>query len=721
VYAENEVVTITATPGSGWQFDSWTGDVGDPGSASTTVTMDDNKTVTATFVEDTDGDGIGNNADTDDENDGMPDDWEMSYGLDPLADDAALDIDGDEYTNIQEYLLGTDPTDNTSTPQVTVADLYVDLDVTDSGNGRSWGRAFKTIHEALITANDEDEIWVKKGTYGLSSTIEVSEAVEIYAGFDGMETQRDQRDWRANVTTVDGGYSVRCLHVNAGAIIDGFIITNGYAVSDDGGAIAIDDGAVATVTNCTFSGNQAEDDGGAIAIDDQVVATVTNCTFSGNQAEDDGGAIAIDDQVVATVTNCTFSGNQAEDNGGAIAIDDEEADVTITNCIIWGNEAAVDGPEIYHLEGFSPTVTYCNIDQDKYGEADGSADSNWNIRQEPLFVDPGSWNDNGTPDISNDDFWEDGDYHLQAGSPCIDAGDNNAEGLPTTDFEGGPRKVGDFVDIGADEAFILSTGDNINVEVVSGGKITSLSAVDPEGIADPEGRPENLIYGLIDMVIEDVDGMAVIKISLPDPAPADYKWFKYTSTNGWIDFSRDVISGGLGDGAEFNDDRTEVTLYITDDGPYDDDAAGGTIKDPSGLGTAASTTSTSGSGNGGGGDGHHSSSGGCFIATAAFGSLVEPHVQVLRDFRDCFLLTNSPGRIFVNLYYTYSPPIADFIAQHDILRTVVRWSLLPLVGASYSMLHFGPTITVTMLVFLLLAIMVSSYLTRTSRYSGIVN
>jgi hypothetical protein len=50
-YSEDEVVTITATPGWVWEFINWTGDVADPNSATTTVTMDANKTVTANFEE----------------------------------------------------------------------------------------------------------------------------------------------------------------------------------------------------------------------------------------------------------------------------------------------------------------------------------------------------------------------------------------------------------------------------------------------------------------------------------------------------------------------------------------------------------------------------------------------------------------------------------------------------------------------------------------------
>ncbi len=63
---------------------------------------------------DTDGDGEGNNADTDDDNDGMPDTWELLYGLDPLKDDAADDPDGDEISNINEYNLGSEPNYNES-------------------------------------------------------------------------------------------------------------------------------------------------------------------------------------------------------------------------------------------------------------------------------------------------------------------------------------------------------------------------------------------------------------------------------------------------------------------------------------------------------------------------------------------------------------------------------------------------------------------------------
>ncbi len=70
---------------------------------------------------------------------------------------------------------------------------------------------------------------------------------------------------------------------------------------------------------------------------------------------------------------------------------------------------------------------------------------------------------------------------------------------------------------------------------------------------------------------------------------------------------------------------------------------------------------------------------GCFIATAAFGSYFEQHVKVLRDFRDHVLLTNFIGRELVKIYYEYSPSIAEYIANSESLKLVVRVVLTPVV------------------------------------------
>ena len=88
----------------------------------------------------------------------------------------------------------------------------------------------------------------------------------------------------------------------------------------------------------------------------------------------------------------------------------------------------------------------------------------------------------------------------------------------------------------------------------------------------------------------------------------------------------------------------------------------------------------------------------CFIATAAYGLPLHPHVKILREFRDKYLIPSKLGRTLIDFYNKYSPFFADLVAKHKVLRIGVRIGLMPIVAFSYSMVHFGPVITVILIV-----------------------
>ena len=169
-----------------------------------------------------------------------------------------------------------------------------------SGNGTSWFEAFKTIQEGVSAAAGSDEVWVKRGVYPLSSTINLNmKMIKIYGGFVGWEADPSQRDLKNNTTTIDGQNLHRVFYVYYGAPrIDGFTITRGKSgpsYNPDefmGGAIYFDQcmDLVPVVINCVFTGNLAEKLGGAIA-NYSSSPYILNSSFSGNVAWGKRGAI----------------------------------------------------------------------------------------------------------------------------------------------------------------------------------------------------------------------------------------------------------------------------------------------------------------------------------------------------------------------------------------------------------------------------------------------
>jgi hypothetical protein len=162
-------------------------------------------------------------------------------------------------------------------------------------------------------------------------------------------------------------------------------------------------------------------------------------------------------------------------------------------------------------------------------------------------------------------------------------------------------------------SLMTSSGQPMGIKVTNGGHLIGLNTIDPSTITSTAGMPENLNFGLLDIKVK-VDtpgGTATVVVYLPQPAPDGYRWYKYSATDGWKDFSA---------WAAFSPTRDQVTLTMTDGGTGDDDGLrDGVIADPSGLGTSPSTPALSVSGNDWGGGG-----GGCFIATASSMPWKEP-------------------------------------------------------------------------------------------------
>ncbi|UCD74768.1 MAG: hypothetical protein JSV91_13390 [Phycisphaerales bacterium] len=187
-----------------------------------------------------------------------------------------------------------------------------------------------------------------------------------------------------------------------------------------------------TVSDCTFSNNSANAGGGIHNYEASPI--ITRCTFIGNTGEASGGGMQNHEASSPEVVNCLFTGNTTSFFGSAICVYNSEStiinstfsgndvdamyfinsQVTVANCILWNNDLYEIGES-----NSSVTVSYSNVQGGYSGEG--------NIDADPAFADAGS-----------------GNYRLSAGSPCIDAADNNAvPAWVTTDLDGEQRFVDD--------------------------------------------------------------------------------------------------------------------------------------------------------------------------------------------------------------------------------------------------------------------------------------
>jgi len=271
------------------------------------------------------------------------------------------------------------------------------------------------------------------------------------------------------------------------------------------------------------------------------------------------------------------------------------------------------------------------------------------------------------------DDWAGTDVPINAPSNVALADQENLRQLVPSTF--GRDEDGDFIsgdpDAGNDFFVMIRTsdkigrGDDFSVGIVSWGPDTP-TGVDPDTFTAPPApwQPSDE-YEIFDENPWSSRGIGFIELLPPrelyddpdTPAQEFYPEFDFFRTRSTVQAESAVLSATTGvEPSEPGPGPTPGPGDQTPESPF----------------------------RGGGGGG------GCFIATAAFGSPYEDHVATLVAFRDRYLLTNACGTWLVRQYYRMSPPLAESIAAHDGVRTIVRQTIRPIAFMSRLCLATSP-------------------------------
>ncbi len=233
--------------------------------------------------------------------------------------------------------------------------IYVNINATGNNTGTSWTDAYTYFGDGLKSAKYGDAVWVAKGIYNsiYEDPFELSTSIKIYGGFNGNETKITDRNWKLNETVLDqnkfGGTPYRgnilsVTNTDTTAILDGFIIQNGYSHID------IPDPLPPNYPDCENNPyNFRACQGGGIfmqsmSVDKPVYLNIYNCIFRNNYAIA-GGAIGIDSYLGIggiNLNNCEFYNNKSSEEAGALFMyfgPENHYSTTINNSIFHDNGA----------------------------------------------------------------------------------------------------------------------------------------------------------------------------------------------------------------------------------------------------------------------------------------------------------------------------------------------------------------------------------------------
>lgn len=272
----------------------------------------------------------------------------------------------------------------------TVIRVAVDGSSNDLSCGLTWDNPCNLEYALSARAGENDEIWVKAGTYtpsGINDSTQsfhLTSKVGLFGGFSGIETSREQRNWIDNPTYLTGlhgdphpYYVLISSFAGESTVLDGFTVSgdcgiqvdhgyltlrhltirdnqqvgSGWGPENNGGGLQ-NNGGVVTVEEARFIDNLAYNGGAVYSASGSL--SIKDTLFQDNTApEGYGGAIWIIQHTHLTLENTSFIGNSAR-MGGAIFSD--EGTVLITDSVFSGNTTTVLGGTIANAFGSVTTI-----------------------------------------------------------------------------------------------------------------------------------------------------------------------------------------------------------------------------------------------------------------------------------------------------------------------------------------------------------------------------
>ena len=347
--------------------------------------------------------------------------------------------------------------------------VYVNSGASGGGDGSSWANAIDSLNIALAATNTDTsirQIWVAQGTYSPASgqSFVMGKNVKIYGSFKGNETDISQRNLSAGLISILKGNGSNVIRNDSNALsntalINGFIITGGKAANGGG---MYNYNSSPTISQCNFIGNTGTVNGGGM-FNSKSSPFIINCIFSGNTSSTYGGGM-LNELSSPTIVNCLFSGNLtgATGFGGGGGIYNYTSSPILINCTLAGNKApSGSGGGMNNQNTSSPTLTNSIIWANSDGISGNNTAVTYSVVQGWQGGGSGNLPDTANPKFNNSPLYtnapfSNGNYRLQAGSPAVNKGSNQA--LPAndpTDLDGNPRifqqTTGGIVDMGAYE------------------------------------------------------------------------------------------------------------------------------------------------------------------------------------------------------------------------------------------------------------------------------